>query len=247
MVKTISNIMRKLLFLIALIPAFMLAQTPDSALLTTTEITVKQGHMAQFEEGVKKWKECYLENQGQDSWNFWRRVQGEGNVYVLSGSMSNWAEMDKEDPANKECANVILNFIMPHVDKVANSISRSMPEFSRVMPEDTKLVWVTFFKVKDDTAFREIITAVTGAIKAKEGDYRGMWYNYMGGGVDAADYMVSTPYNGYAQLDIVRDSPSKVYENAAGKKKADEMRAKWMAAVVDDWSYIYTLNSELSN
>ncbi|MCM4161307.1 hypothetical protein FHG64_06520 [Antarcticibacterium flavum] len=239
--------MKKLIFLIALIPAMVLAQTPDPVLLTTTEITVKQGHRAQFEEGVKKWKECYLDNEGKENWNFWRRMQGEGNVYVMSGSMSNWAEMDKEDPAGEGCANVLLNFIMPHVDKVAYGISRSMPEFSRVMPEDTKLVWVTFFRVKDDTAFREIITAVSSAIKAKEGDYRGMWYNYMGGAVDAADYMVSTPYNGFAQLDIVRDSPSKVYENAVGKKKADEMGAKWDAAVDDGWSYIYTLNSELSN
>lgn len=239
--------MRKLFFLLALIPAFMLAQTPDSMLLSVTEITVKQGHSAQFEEGVKKWKECYLENEGKDSWNFWRRMQGEGSVYVMSGSMDNWAEMDQEDPVNKECAAVLLNFIMPHVDKVVYSVSRSMPEYSRVMPEDTKLVWVTFFRVKDDTAFREIISAVSGAIKAKEGTARGMWYNYMGGAPDAADYMVSTPYSGFAQLDITRDSPSKIYENAVGKKKADEMSAKWDAAVEDGWSYIYTLNSELSN
>jgi hypothetical protein len=59
--------------------------------------------------------------------------------------------------------------------------------------------------------------------------------------------MVSTPYKGFADLDISRDSPSKIYENAVGKKKADEMLAKWRVAVGDSWSYIFTLNSELSN
>ena len=69
----------------------------------------------------------------------------------------------------------------------------------------------------------------------------------MGGAADAADYMVSTPYSGFAQMDITRDTPWKIYENAVGKKKADEMGAKWDAAVDDAWSYIYTLNTELSN
>jgi len=227
--------------------SMLTAQNNDNALLTVSEITVKQGHNAQFIDGVKKWKECYLENKGEEKWNIWKRVQGEGSVYVMTGLMKNWAEMDKEDPANKGCYAMVLNFIMPHIEKVNYSIARSMPEFSRAMPEDTKLVWVTFFQVNDGTAFKEVITGVSNAIKAKEGAPRGIWYNYMGGAPDAADYMVSTSYNGFAQMDITRDSPWKIYENAVGKKKADEMGDKWDAAVDDAWSYIFTLNSELSN
>tara|TARA_R110000850_G_scaffold147130_1_gene269302 strand:- start:13421 stop:14158 length:738 start_codon:yes stop_codon:yes gene_type:complete len=227
--------------------SMLTAQNNESILLSVSEITVKQGHHAQFMEGVKKWKECYLENDGKEGWNMWRRVQGEGTVYIMASVMPNWAEMDKEDPANKDCYATVLNFIMPHVEKVNYNIARSMPEFSRTMPEDTKLVWVTFFKVNDGTVFREIVGAVSNAIKAKEGTQRGIWYNYMGGAADAADYMVSTPYSGFAQMDITRDTPWKIYENAVGKKKADEMGAKWDAAVDDAWSYIYTLNTELSN
>ncbi len=219
----------------------------ESELLTVSEITVKHGHNAQFIEGVKKWKECYLENNGTDNWNIWRRVQGEGTVYVLTGLMANWAEMDKEDPAGKECYTTVLNFIMPHVEKTNYNIARTMPEHSTSFPEDTKLVWVTFFKVKNSVDFMEIVKTVGDAIKAKEGKPRGIWYNYAGGAQDSPDYMVSTPLKGYADLDISRDNPAKVYEDAAGKKKTDEMRAKWRGAVGDEWSYIYTLNSELSN
>lgn len=227
--------------------SMLTAQNNDSVLLTVSEITVKQGHNTQFMEGVKKWKECYLENDGKEGWNMWRRVQGEGTVYIMSGVMANWAEMDKTDPVNKDCYATVLNFIMPHVEKVNFNIARSMPEFSRDFPEDTKLVWVTFFKVNDGRVFREIISIVSSAIKAKEGSPRGIWYNYAGGGTDAADYMVSTPYKGFAEMDISRDSPWKIYEDSVGKKKADEMGAKWDAAVDDAWSYIYSLNSELSN
>lgn len=223
------------------------AQNNTSYLLNVSEITVKQGHEAQFVEGVKKWKECYLENNGKESWNIWRRVQGEGTVYIMSGMMQNWAEMDKEDPANKECYMTVVNFIMPHVEKVNYNIARSMPEFSRTMPEDTKLIWVTFFKVNDGTVFREIVADVNTAVKNKEGSQRGIWYSYAGGASDTPDYMVSTPFKGFADLDISRDGVWKIYENAVGKKKADEMDKKWDAAVDDAWSYIYTLNTKLSN
>ena len=239
--------MKKLLFLIVFVPMLALSQNNETALLTVSQITVKQGHNAQYIEGVKKWKECYLENNGENNWNVWRRLQGEGNVYVLSGLMENWAKMDKEDPANKECYTTVLNFIMPHVEKTHFNIAETMPEISRAFSEDTKLVWNTFYKVKNTADFMEIINAVTGAIKAKEGSYRATWFSYMGGAPDTPDYMVSTPYKGYADLDISRDSPAKVYENAAGKKKTDEMRAKWRAAVEKSWSYIYSLNTELSN
>ena len=41
----------------------------------------------------------YLKNKGTEHWNVWHRVQGKGDVYVLTGTMANWAEMDKKDPA----------------------------------------------------------------------------------------------------------------------------------------------------
>lgn len=242
-IKFITNTVIVAVFSICMLSA----QNNDKALMNVTEITVKQGHNSQFIEGVKQWKECYLENKGEDKWNMWKRVQGEGNVYVMTGIMNTWSEMDKEDSAGKDCYLTLVNFIMPHVEKVNYSIAQRMPEFSRGPNEDTKLVWVTFFKVNNTPDFMEIITAVTGAIKAKEGSVRAWWYSYMGGAADAPDFMVSTPYKGFADLDITRDSPAKVYENAVGKKKADEMREKWRAAVSDSWSYIYTLNSELSN
>ncbi len=29
-------------------------------------------------EGVKSWKKCYIDNEGKDKWNMWKRMQGEG-------------------------------------------------------------------------------------------------------------------------------------------------------------------------
>src|SRR5690606_11895393 len=240
--------MKKLLLMIALIPMLAFTQNNNERrLLGLTEITVKLGHTTQFLEGVKKWKACYQENNGTDNWNFWRRVQGEGNVFILSGIMDNWAEMDKEDAAGKACQSTIMNFIMPHVEKVSYSLSQTMPDYSRGPNPDTGQVMVIYFKVNNGTDFNEIVKGVTSAVKAKEGSPRGWWYAAVGGSSENPDYFVSIPFKNFADLDIQREGVWKIYENAVGKKKADEMDKKWEATVDDSWSYIYTLNKELSN
>src|SRR6056297_1233070 len=223
------------------------AQDKTGEITTTTEITVKSGHHAQFVEGVKKWKACYLENNGQRKWGVWKREQGEGNVYVLVGTMKNWAEMDSNDPVNEACYMTLLNFISPHVEKVNYNISQVMPEVSRTWPADGKLAWVTYYKVRKGYAFKEVITAVSGAINDKEGSSRGLWREYKGGALDAPDYMVATPFKSFAELDVKRDTPAKIYSEAVGEEKANEMRDKWFDTVLDSWSHIFVLQPELSN
>jgi hypothetical protein len=46
-------------------------------ILSTTELKIISGRNTRFQEGVKAWKKCYLENNGEWTWNMWRRVQGE--------------------------------------------------------------------------------------------------------------------------------------------------------------------------
>jgi hypothetical protein len=115
------------------------------------------------------------------------------------------------------------------------------------MATDTKLVWVTYFRIKNRGMFNEVIKEITGTIKTTEGEPRGQWYTFEGGGEMDPDYMVVSSYNGYAALDVERDGPWKVYENVHGKKKTDELRAKYMTAVDASWSYLWNMNEKLSN
>lgn len=235
-------------FIVAIISSDMLvAQENKGTLLNMTEFTIKPGHNAQFREGVKKWKECYLENEGENNWNMWQRDQGEGTVYVMTGNMPNWAEMDKVDEKGKACYVTALNLIIPHIEKADNSVAQRMPDISRTFPDDAKYVRVTFYNVSNGNIFEEVINEVGKAIKDKEGTPRGMWYDSQLGGPKTADYFVSMPFKKYADLDISRDSPRKIYTDAVGQEKADEMVAKWYSTVWNTWSYTYTLESELSN
>ena len=228
----------------------LLSQESESFLLNLSEITVKSSHNAQFLEGVKSWKKCYMDNEGKDKWNMWKRLQGEGNVYTLTSTMANWAEMDDDsDAAGKECSMKVVNLIMPHVKSVHYNIARSMPSLSRStgMPEDTKVVWVYNVKTNNSTDFKEVVEEVISTLKKTEGDSRGTWYSVVGGSPEVADYFVGIPYKNFADMDVERDGAWNVYEKANGKEKTDALRTKFRAAVSSDWSYIYTLNKELSN
>lgn len=237
------------MYLLLLLPFTILAQENDSYILSMSEITVKQGHNDAFVQGVKAWKECYTENEGENQWNVWHRMQGEGNVYVLTSAMANWAEFDDEsaDTAGKNCRNIVLNLIMPHIESTKYNVSRSIPDWSSSMPEDTGLVWVTFFEVQNYTAFRNTVNAIRDALKQSNDERPGIWYASMGGDRHSADYFVSNPFSKFADLDKEVDGIWKVYENIHGKKKTDELRSTFRNSVVDIWSYIYTLKKELSN
>ncbi|MBT8260696.1 MAG: hypothetical protein KJN82_05235 [Bacteroidia bacterium] len=242
--------MRKLFYLLLLCPIMLLSQENESFLLNLSEITVKPGHEAQFTEGVMSYKKCYNENEGKDSWNMWRRMQGEGTVYTFTSTMTNWAEMDdSNDPAGKECRMKVVNLIMPHVKSIHYNIASSIPSFSRStgMPEETSVVWVYNVKTNNSTAFMEVVEEISKSVKKAEGDNRGTWYSTVGGAPEVSDFFVGIPFKNFAEMDVERDGVWKIYEKAHGKKKADALRAKMRSSVSSDWSYIYTLNKELSN
>lgn len=241
--------MKKLLYLVVLLPLLALSQSNESILLNMTEISVKQGHNEEFIQGMKAYKKCFEENGGTYESNLWRRVQGEGTVYVLTNTMAKWAEMDEgQSDASSKCWNNVLNHVRPHIKSVGRNIARSMPDLSRTtpMPETTTMVMVYNVKTSNGIAFTEVIGELTAALKKADGDSRGTWYSSVGGSPDGADYFVGVPHDNFASMDLDRDGPWTTYEKANGKPKTDALRAKFRASVSKDWSYLYRL-IDLSN
>lgn len=241
------KILKKLIYLLLLLPVATMAQDNNKTLLNISEITVKQGHDAQFIEGVKLYKECYLKNKGTDHWNLWHRVQGKGNVYVLTSTMAKWVDMDKKDEAGDACRQTVVDFIMPNVESIEYNIAQAMPDLSGPLMDSTKLIWVTSFKVSNSTDFNDVVKGISSALKTTEGKYRGYWYHVMGGAPETPDYFTTEPFKGFADLDKDQDGVWKVYEKVNGKKAGDALRVKLRGSVDKIWSYIYTLNNALSN
>ncbi len=231
--------------LLLMLPLTTQAQEDDNFILNLTEFTVKFGHNSNFTDGVKKWNKCYKENDGKDKWNVWHRLQGKGNVYVMSSRMNNWAEMDESDAAGKACRSIALTFITPHIESTEFNTARPMPKVSSKAPlGDNTIVWVNSFTVKNSMVFNEIVKEVTDAIKSKEGSLRSYWYRQMAG--EGANYFVSTPFKDFADLDNDRDGAWQMYESVHGKAKTKETREKFSKILKSTSSYTYTLEKDLS-
>jgi hypothetical protein len=235
-------------FIVAGLSLNTVAQTPGKFILSTTEFTVKGGHEKQFEDGIKAWKACYLENKGEWTWTIWKRYNGKGSVYVLASRSENWAKMDDEnDEAGKKCYQIAMDKIVPHVESTEDNFATSMPEFSRVGASEMGVIWVSFFEVENSVLFKEVIKETSEIMQKAEGDKRGYWYDVDGGSPEGADYYVTTPYKNFAALDIKRDGVWDMVEKAKGKEETEKLRAKMRTSLKDSWAYVYKRMDDLSH
>jgi hypothetical protein len=216
-------------------------------ILSVTEFNIKPGHDVQFREGIKAWKACYIENKGEWTWNMWHRMNGEGNVYILTSRMANWAEMDDTSDDGKNCRDLARELINPHIESSEDNYARFEPEFSKAYPNPNPVLWVAYWQVNNGTRFREIVKEVTAATAKAEGSSRGYWYSIMGGSKDAADFFVATPFANFAALDVDRENVWNIYEKANGKEKRDQLQAEFRETIKESWSYLLKLDADLSH
>ncbi len=220
----------------------------EKFILSVTEFTIKNGHEKLFEDGVKEWKECYLENGGEWEWQMWKRNNGKGSVYALSSRIANWAEFDEAgDEAGKKCRIIALEKIVPHVQSRENNYYNSIPDISRAPTTEMGVIWVTFFRVDNWRVFRKIVNEISGIMEETEGDKRGFWYSAAGGGPENPHYFVSTPFKNYAALDVERDGVWELVEKAKGEEETEKMQAEFRGAVENIWSHIYNRMDDLSH
>jgi hypothetical protein len=236
------------LFIVAGLSMNSLAQAPEKFILSTTEFTVKGGHEKQFEDGVKAWKACYLENKGEWTWTMWKRYNGKGSVYVLASRSENWAKMDDEnDEAGKKCWQIAMYQIVPHVESSEDNFATSIPEFSKATPAEMGVIWVSFFQVENSVLFKEVIKETSEIMQKAEGDKRGYWYDVDGGSPEGADYYVTTPYKNFAALDVKRDGVWDMVEKAKGKEETEKLRSKMRTSLKESWAYVYKRMDDLSH
>lgn len=219
----------------------------DSMILSMTEFVIKPGHTTQFREGVKAWKECYVENEGDWTWDMWSRVQGEGTVFGLTSFMENWAEMDDaSDEAGQACSNLAMNLINPSVESANRNLSTNMPSMSRTPGDNMGLVSVTYWRVSNSSQFLETVAEITSAISEAEGEPRGYWYDVVGGGLTAPHYFVVGPYVNFAAMDNDRDGVWTVVENELGANRRAELQSNYRESVDQVWSYMWRHVADLS-
>ncbi|WP_194775258.1 hypothetical protein [Pararhodonellum marinum] len=225
------------------------AQTEQlGPLLSVSEFTVKPGHEMQFREGVKAWKACYLENNGDWTWRLWQRQQGPGNVFTLASNMVNWAEMDKADEAGKNCQDLVRTLINPHIESGSNHISRFQPESSITAPLSGDIIRVAFYKLNPQNGHKmmETVKEVLAIRKSANIEPLGYWYQWLTSDPESPNYHHVMPYTDYAAMDIQQEGVWDTVEKNAGKEKRDELQAAFRSSLENSWIYIYKLDKDLS-
>jgi hypothetical protein len=220
----------------------------ERQILSLTEFTIKPGHSAIFVEGIKSWKECYLNNDGEWTWNVWNRVNGKGSVYLLTSYSSSWAEMDEEDEAGVSCAPLALQTIMPAVESTDSQYFYTMPDWSATPSgEVNNFVQVTFFKIKHYDMFAELVSGVTSIIEEVEGDKRTTWYDAYGRSPGQFHYMSALGNESMAALDNPDPSIWSVIIEEEGQDRRDELVDLYYESVEDSWMYMYRRVEDASN
>ncbi len=220
----------------------------EPMLLSISEFTVKLGHNMAFQEGVKAWKSCYLENDGQWTWNMWNRMNGEGTVYYLTSYSAGWTEFAAEDPAGQACYRQAAELIMPAVEKVEDHFAWTKPEWSMTPGDVTNtVVEVAYFRLKNRGLFNSLASEVMDIIEEVQGSKRSMWYEAHGGGPDAFHYMNVFPYENMEALDEPFESAWDIVAEQEGDDKRDELLEDYRNSVENSWMYVFRLNEEMSH
>jgi hypothetical protein len=221
---------------------------PLGPLMSVTEFTIKAGHETQFREGIKAWKACYLENKGEWTWRMWQRQQGEGSVFVLASDMANWAEMDKTDESGKKCQDLARTLINPHIEKASSHVTRFQLGISKGTPLTEDKIRVTFYELNASNGHKlmEVAKEVEGFRKTAGITAPGYWYQWVTSGPESPNFHHVMPYKDYASMDIIQESVWQTVEKSAGKAKRDELQAAFRSSLQNTWSYIYTLDKDIS-
>jgi hypothetical protein len=220
----------------------------ESMLLSISEFHVKMGENMAFQEGVKAWKSCYLENEGEWTWNVWSRINGEGTVYYLTSYSGGWAEFDRDDSAAMSCYRQAAELIMPAVKSVTNHFAYTMPGWSMTPSGDQNtVVDVSYFRVKNYPLFNELASTVMNIIEEETGSKRTMWYRAAAGGPDSYHYMNVYGYEDMAAMDEPMDSAWQIVEAAEGEERMRELQDDYRNSVENSWTYIFRLMEDLSH
>lgn len=218
------------------------AQETKGRILEMSSFTIKSGQTMAFANGTEQWVKCYGENGGKDVLNGWWEMNGDASVFVLTSTIPNFAALDDTgDDAGKACRHIAQNLILPYVESSTRGMMRHLPEWSSATMPESSVVWATSFKIKMGMGrtFMEVVKEVQEISGAKALMPHTHWYRAVGGGRDAADYMLVSHYNNFAGMD---EEGKQVWEKVRAKL-GDEagyaLQDRFASCLEDSWSHIY--------
>lgn len=224
------------------------ADDHDDYMINMTELSITMGHGMEFNEGMTAYRECYAENNGENSWSVWNPIGGSLNRVLMVSRMDSWGEMAADDEASQACWSIVREEIWPHMDGVDRRFARRVADWSGDA-EGYTVVRLHNFRVDDGRAFREVASEMTGMMKEADDAELGTWYSVIDGGYWGTDYFVVDHYDDFAAMDDDdRVGVNDVMVRELGEDGAQEMWDRFGDTLEDNGysSEVYRRSSDLS-
>ncbi len=207
-------------------------ESEDSYMINILVLELKHGHGWKFGESMMAYKNCYAENDGEDSWSVWSAVDGAPNTMYIVSRMAMWSEMDETDAANRTCWQEHGEGLTSHVASANGRYWRHMADWSGDA-EGYSVVTLHNFRVAEGEDFEAVVGEVTGHMKEAEAEHMGTWYQAVGQQRWGADYFVVSHYENFAAMDEDRPGANSYLVDAVGEEAAEAVWDRFGESLAD--------------
>jgi len=206
-----------------------------------------------FREGVVAWHACERANGNHSSVLVYDAETGDVGRYAFLDVGTDWAQMDRKNPAEKACSALFRDSVLPNVSSATSEILQENSKLSYMPggdPDPAPMVWVNAFRIKPghgDEFHAGLEKFAAAAAKTRwQGHFTG--YDVMGAGAGGEDFLLVWPNKNWADIGTdpnpsIKDMMNSVYGKSAAeashKRFFDSVAADW----ADAWSYDKTLSA----
>lgn len=230
-----------------------LAQAAGAATVTRVYVVVVSPAQDQaFNQGIKEWDKCLHDHGAKQATMAYSAQTGDLDRYLFLEEHSSWADMDTHEPANKACASVFTNEVVPHASQAFSEVAMTNSKDTYMPggdPNPAPMIWVDGFRIKpgQEDAFKDSLGKLAAAAAKTHwmGHFAG--YDVEGSGQGAEDFVVVWPNKNWA--DIGQDpTPSikQLMESVYGKTASRANHEKFFASIAEEWSDAWSYEKDLS-
>lgn len=216
--------------------------------------TVAPASQVAYETAVKNYNKCLGQHGFKYSWVALLHETGNTYTYSYIGGPYRWADFDTMHTTSKACDDTWRNEANPHLQGETSTFLVAMPEMSHMPAAKdamSALLNVTYFTLKSgreaDDAFTDGVKKISAAADKAKWPGHFTLYKTRGGGKDAPDYILVSPYKTWAEYGAGPDpSVWKMVEGVYGKADTDALRKSINDSIRDASAHVDSYSAELT-
>lgn len=230
-----------------------IAQAAGPAAVLRVYVTVVPPAQAvAMADGIKTWEGCLRDHKDKVGLVAYAAQTGDLDRYLFLEEHAAWADMDKDDAANKACAPTFRSEVLPHLSQGFGKIAvlnAKETHMSGDDPDPAPMLWIEAFRIKPGhaRAFGETFAKYAAAAAKIHWQAHFAGYDIRGSGQGGEDFALVAPNKTWADVGVdPKPSVKGMMETVYGRAAARKTHEKLGGAIAEEWSDIWSYNKDLS-